>query len=117
MPCKDASLSVSAIGWPGGWIRGRFVATSCMAGVAPPLDDAAQLLADEVVAGRLSLKGWDHDVEQWILRLNLLCQWFPELGLPPVTDPDRRALVEQLCHGAFTYKEIKDKPVKPIVKS
>ncbi|HWH70760.1 MAG TPA: ATP-dependent helicase C-terminal domain-containing protein, partial [Candidatus Sulfotelmatobacter sp.] len=25
--------------------------------------------------------------------------------------------IEQLCHGAFGYKDIKDKPVKPMVKS
>jgi len=47
----------------------------------------------------------------------LLNQWCPELGLPPITEADRRHLVEQLCHGAFGYKDIKDKPVKPIVKS
>ena len=26
-------------------------------------------------------------------------------------------MIEQICHGAFTYKEIKDRPVKPVVKS
>ena len=35
----------------------------------PPSDAAAQLLAEEVVAGRLRLSKWDHAVEQWILRL------------------------------------------------
>ena len=83
----------------------------------PPADDAARLLADEVVAGRLRLSEWDHGVEQWILRLNLLSGWCPELGLPRITDEDRRHLIEQLCHGAFSYKEIKDKPVKAVVMS
>src|SRR5262249_54862031 len=36
----------------------------------PPEDSAARVLAEEVVAGRLALAGWDHAVEQWILRLN-----------------------------------------------
>jgi len=84
---------------------------------SPPSDEAARLLTEEVIAGRLVLKEWDHTVEQWILRLNLLAQWCPELNLPPITDSDRRALIEQLCHGAVGYKDIKDKPVKPVVKS
>ncbi|HYG36779.1 MAG TPA: ATP-dependent helicase C-terminal domain-containing protein, partial [Clostridia bacterium] len=83
----------------------------------PPADAAAKLLSEEVIAGRLVLKEWDHGVEQWILRLNLLSQWCPELALPAITEQDRRDIIEQLCHGAFGYKDIKDKPVKPIVKS
>lgn len=82
----------------------------------PPSDEAARLLTEEVVAGRLILKEWDHAVEQWILRLNLLAQWCPELQLPPIMQADRRALIEQLCHGAAGYKDIKDKPVKAAVK-
>jgi ATP-dependent helicase HrpB len=81
----------------------------------PPIDEAGQLLAQEVLAGRLILKGWDHGIEQWILRLNLLSQACPELGLPAIGDQERHDLIEQLCHGAFSYKDIKDKPVKPVV--
>lgn len=83
----------------------------------PPLDAAAPLLAAEVMAGRLILKHWDHEVEQWIARLNFLTAVCPELALPPLGEKDRRHLIEQICHGAFTYKEIKDRPVKPVVQS
>jgi ATP-dependent helicase HrpB len=83
----------------------------------PPADAAARLLAAEVLAGRLTLKEWDQGVEQWMLRLNLLSQWCPELALPPISDEDRRHLVEQVCHGAFSGKELKDRPVKAIVTS
>jgi ATP-dependent helicase HrpB len=83
----------------------------------PPAGEAARLLSEEVIAGRLILKEWDHSVEQWILRLNLLTQWCPELGLPPINEADRRHLIEQICDGAAGYKDIKDKPVKPVVKS
>jgi ATP-dependent helicase HrpB len=83
----------------------------------PPLEPAAQLLAREVHAGRLALPDWDHSLEQWILRLNLLSSWVPELQLPPLTDEDRLHLIEQACHGAFGYKEIKERPVKHLVKS
>jgi ATP-dependent helicase HrpB len=83
----------------------------------PPADPAARLLTEEVVSGRVALNDWDESVEQWILRLNLLSRWCPELLLPPITVEDRRALIEQLCHGKFSYKEIKDKPVKGLVRS
>jgi ATP-dependent helicase HrpB len=83
----------------------------------PPADAAAKLLAEEVLAGRLILNDWDHAAEQWILRLNLLNQWCPELSLPPITPDDRRHVIEQICHGAFGYKDIKDKPVKTILKA
>ncbi len=83
----------------------------------PPPEAAARLLAEEVAAGRLVLKHWDHGVDQWITRLNLLCGWCPELGLPPLTEQDRRHLVEQICHGAFSSKDIKDREVKSVVRS
>ncbi|HZR16460.1 MAG TPA: ATP-dependent helicase HrpB [Verrucomicrobiae bacterium] len=83
----------------------------------PPANEAARLLSEEVLAGRLVLKEWDHAIEQWILRLNLLNQWCPELELPPITDEGRRHLIAQICHGGIGYKDIKDKPVKPVVKS
>jgi len=85
--------------------------------VEPPAGEAARLLAEEVLAGRLVLQEWDHSVEQFIARLDLLARECPELGLPPIGEADRRALVEQICHGSFSYKEIKDKPVKSVVRS
>jgi ATP-dependent helicase HrpB len=83
----------------------------------PPADAAARVLADEVVAGRLALPNWDHSVEQWILRLNLLAGWCPELRLPTIQGDDRRHIIEQLCLGAVSYKEIKDRDLKTVVKS
>ena len=83
----------------------------------PPADAAARLLAEEVVAGRLTLAHWNEAVEQWILRLNQLAGWCPEFELPPIAVADRRHLIEQLCHGAFSAKEFKDREVRPVVES
>jgi ATP-dependent helicase HrpB len=83
----------------------------------PPADAAAELLADEVLAGRLTLGGWDHGVEQWIARLNCLARWCPDLGLPPITDADRRDLVIEVCRGAAGYRDIKDRPARPAVQA
>jgi ATP-dependent RNA helicase HrpB len=98
-------------------LRFRGLALSARRVEPPPADAAARLLAEEVVAGRLVLKHWDHSVEQWILRLNRLSQWCPELALPAIAADDRHHLIEQLCHGAIGYKDIKEREVKPLVKS
>ncbi len=83
----------------------------------PPSDAAARIMAEEVLQERLVLKHWDNNVEQWILRLNLLGKWCPELQLPPIGLEDRRNLIEQICLGAVSYKEIKDREVQRAVKS
>lgn len=81
-----------------------------------PLDAAAALLAKEVLAGRLKLEAWDEAVEQWIVRVNRLAEWFPELEVHPITEADRATLVEQVCHGERGYRGIKDKPVLPVLR-
>jgi ATP-dependent helicase HrpB len=83
----------------------------------PPVDEAAAILAREVIAGRLALENWDESVEQWLLRVNRLHEWMPELELPAIGEEDRTVMIEHLCHGAFSYNQIKDRPVLPVVKS
>ena len=81
-----------------------------------PLSEAAALLTKEVVAGRLKLEMWDESVEQWIIRVNRLAEWFPELEVNVLTEADRATLIEQICYGELGYRDIKDKPVMPILK-
>ncbi|MEO6005532.1 MAG: ATP-dependent helicase HrpB [Opitutus sp.] len=81
-----------------------------------PLNEAAALLTAEVVAGRLKLEAWDESVEQWIIRVNRLAEWFPELEVNPLTDADRATLIEQICYGELGYRGIKDKPVMPVLR-
>jgi ATP-dependent RNA helicase HrpB len=83
----------------------------------PPAEEAARILAREVAAGRCVLDNWNEAVEQWILRVNRLREWMPELALPAIAAEDRDAMLEHICHGAFSYNQIKDRPVLPIVKS
>jgi ATP-dependent helicase HrpB len=98
-------------------LKFRGLALSAKRVEPPPADMAAQLLADEIIAERLPLPNWDHSVEQWLLRLRLLCQHCPELQLPPITEDDRKHIIGQLCHGAVSYKDIKEREVKPVVMS
>jgi ATP-dependent helicase HrpB len=83
----------------------------------PPEEDAAALLAHEVQAGRFTLKQWTPAVEQWIARLNGLARWCPELGLPPIDDEARRFLLQQICLGSFSARDLVDKPVWPVLKA
>ena len=83
----------------------------------PPADAAARLLAEEVLAGRIKLSGWEPAVDQWILRLDLLSRTCPELEIAPIQDADRKMLLEQICHGAIAAKDVKDRPVLPVFRA
>ena len=63
------------------------------------------------------MKYWIDEVDQWILRVNLLRKWCPELDIPEISQEDRRLMVEEICHGAFSVKEVKERPVFPVVKA
>ncbi|PXA05260.1 helicase [Coraliomargarita sinensis] len=77
---------------------------------------AAGLLAEEVVSGRLNLKKWNAGVEHWIQRVNFVARHCPETEVAPIDEEARQLLIEQICHGASSYKEIKDREVLPTVK-
>ncbi|HVU25389.1 MAG TPA: ATP-dependent helicase HrpB [Opitutus sp.] len=81
-----------------------------------PLNEAAALLTKEVLAGRIKLEAWDESVEQWITRVNRLAEWFPELEVNPLTDADRATLIEQICYGELSARDVRDKPVMPILR-
>ena len=82
----------------------------------PPEREAATLLAQEVLAGRITLTEWTEAVEQWITRVNCLAQWFPELAVAPIVETDRGPLLERVCLGAFGARELKDRPVMPALR-
>lgn len=78
---------------------------------------AAEILAREVVAGNLVLKKWDRAVEQWIARLSTLANAMPEFELPEFSEEDKLAVIEQICLGALSYKQIKDREVWPELRN
>jgi len=81
-----------------------------------PPSEAAALLAREVLAGRIALKHWDEAVEQWIVRVNRLAEWFPELEVSPIGEADRATLIEQLCYGETSARAVREKPVMPVLR-
>jgi len=81
-----------------------------------PLDAAAEILAQEVAKGNLTLTNWNESAEQWIVRANRLREWMPELNLPAFGENERMEILRRICHGAVSYKEIKDRDVMRALK-
>ena len=92
------------------------VLESKQTGDEPPAGEAAAILAREVGAGRIVLAGWNEAVEQWIIRVNCLARWWPELEVSPITAAGRATLIEQICYGSCGARELKDKPVMPVLR-
>lgn len=89
---------------------------SKLAAELPPAE-AAAILAREVLAGACPLKNWNSAVDQWIERVNFVARAFPEMWFPPIAEADKFLLIQQVCDGATSYKEIKERAVWPVVKS
>jgi ATP-dependent helicase HrpB len=81
-----------------------------------PSDEAAALLTKEVLAGRIKIDAWDESVEQWIIRVNRLAEWFPELEVNPLAEADRVTLIEQICYGETSARGVKEKAVMPTLR-
>lgn len=85
-------------------------------GEEAPRGEAAALLTREVLEGRVRIEAWDDSVEQWILRVNRLAEWFPELEVSRLTEADRATLIEQLCYGEMGARAVKDKSKEDIMR-
>jgi ATP-dependent helicase HrpB len=72
-----------------------------------PGEQAAEMLAERVLAGKLRLEGWDKDVEAWIQRTRWVASVFPERGLTEYDDTDRAVIIREICAGATRYKDIR----------
>jgi ATP-dependent helicase HrpB len=78
---------------------------------------AATLLAEGLHRHGWPLKKWDAAAETWLRRADLLARLFPEWNLSPIREEDRLLLLEQICEGAIRYKEVKDRPVMPVLRA
>jgi len=78
---------------------------------------AAVLIANEVLAGRLTIPKWDDQVEKWIARVNCLATACPDYGIPEIDDEVREAMIQEICLGAVCRRDLKDRSVWKVVKS
>lgn len=79
----------------------------------PDTGEAAAILARKVMAGELVLKQWDQAVEDWITRVNFAARHCPELEIEPLDEEGRLMIIEQICLGAVSAREIRDRAVWP----
>ena len=82
----------------------------------PKPDEAAAVLATEVLKGNLDIPGWDEEIENWILRVNLLAEWCPDKKIPVIDEAARRTMLEELCLGAVCRKDLREANVKAVVR-
>lgn len=78
-------------------------------------DEAAHIIAKQVADGVLKLKKWNHKVEMLIERINFVAQHFPEYEIAPINQEDRIILIEQICYGAKTEKDLQSLEVIPAI--
>jgi ATP-dependent helicase HrpB len=78
---------------------------------------AAEIMAEEVLAGRLELYKWDEQVERWISRVNCLAEGCPDYGIPVIDEEARRVMVQEICLGAVCKRDLKDRSVWKVVKA
>ena len=95
----------------------RDLVISSKEGGEPSPIAAARILAERVVSGELKLNEWDRSVEQWIARLVNLTEWMPEMELPGFNTDDQKMVIEEICQGAKSYKEIKNRKVLPVISN
>ncbi|HEY5792721.1 MAG TPA: ATP-dependent helicase C-terminal domain-containing protein, partial [Chthoniobacterales bacterium] len=82
-----------------------------------PDDEVALRLAEGIEKHELPLPGWDDAATQWIIRLNSLAKWMPELGLPAFGDEPRRDILLNLCEDAVSYRDVKDRSARPFLSA
>ncbi|HKL21940.1 MAG TPA: ATP-dependent helicase C-terminal domain-containing protein, partial [Tichowtungia sp.] len=95
--------------------RGLELESKCTQDADP--QQAAEIIAAEVIAGRLTIPKWDEQIEKWINRVNCLAQNCPDYGIPEIDKDAREAMIQEICFGAVCRKDLKERPVKKVVKS
>jgi ATP-dependent helicase HrpB len=78
---------------------------------------AAEIIAEEVLTGHLDLPKWDDQVEKWIARVNCLAAGCPDYGIPEIDEEARRAMVQEICLGAVCKRDLKGRSAWKVVKS
>jgi ATP-dependent helicase HrpB len=81
------------------------------------LEGAATLLAKAIIEGKLTLKKWGAEVERWIDRVNFLAANIPDAGFNRIGPEERQTLLETLCHGYRSGREIRELDPWPVLET
>jgi len=83
---------------------------------AKPGKPSAELIAEEFISGRQKLQNWDGEVEAWLERVDFLARACPDLGIEPLGEEDIRLIITDICAGARSVAEAKNRPVMPALQ-
>ncbi len=82
----------------------------------PSSEEAARVLAAEVLSGRLRLKHWNIACDRFVARVNFAAAQCPELEIEPIDDAARRLVLEQFCLGEKSWRSVRNKDVFPFLR-
>jgi ATP-dependent helicase HrpB len=73
---------------------------------------AGRCLAEAFLKGWFELPKFDHELRQFIARVNLICTAMPDLGLPRFDEPAVKAALARAFRGMTLAKEAQAAPLK-----
>ena len=79
----------------------------------PAPEEAAGILSEEILSGRLRLKKWDGECERFVSRVNFAAKHCPELEIEPFGEEAHRLVLQQFCLGEKTWRPLRNKEVLP----
>ena len=77
--------------------------------------DISVAYTNELISENLTLKKWDSNVDSFLNRIEFINQNYPDYGLSPFDKETRDQLFKEVCSGAKSWKEIKNKEVLPVL--
>ncbi|KAF0124347.1 MAG: ATP-dependent helicase HrpB [Elusimicrobia bacterium] len=77
---------------------------------------SADLIADEFIGGRQKFRRWDDEVDDWLARVDFLHRACPDLGVEPLSDEDKALIIADICHGARSVADAREREVLPALK-
>ncbi|MFV0337826.1 MAG: ATP-dependent helicase HrpB [Chthoniobacterales bacterium] len=85
---------------------------------APADTASAEALAHALIEQKTLPPMWNQNVDQIIERINFTAKNTDKnFGLLPIENEDTILLLTQICEGSTSFRELKNKPVLPIIKN
>ena len=81
----------------------------------PSNEDIASAYANEILCGKLVLKNWNEEVKQLLERLKFMENMLPDYNIRSLDKEDKMLILEQVCLGKNSWKEIKNAEVLPVL--
>ena len=80
-------------------------------------EDFEQAYSMELKNGNLSLKKWDNQVDYFLNKILFLNYNYPEYNVTEFSEDSKKLLFEEICKGAKSWKEIRNREVLPVLKN